>query len=107
MKDKKLKVFFEKGEVFYISAISIAEHRAEVYASREDYLEQGMDYQEYFDVEVEFLMRHDEELIDWATNSMDWEDVKKNAVYVDHVESDFDDEWVNADKSIESPTSRR
>jgi len=97
---KWLEVAFNKGEIYRIPAIFIAEHRAEHYAKREDYLEQGMNYQQCFDAEVEFLMSDNFELIDWAGGNMDWVDVKDVAILVERAETDFVVGWTTAEKRI-------
>ena len=42
------------------------------------------------------------ELLDWATNNMDWDDVSKDAVLVatDEQERDYQKWWPNADMEV-------
>ena len=53
-------------------------------------------YQEEF----EFTMNDEDELIDWAQNNMNWDEVKQQAVKVSDGEIDWQDGWVNGEKEV-------
>lgn len=103
---KWLEVAFNKGEVYRIPAVFIAKHRAEHYTRGEDYLEQGMNYKQCFDAEVDFAMKNNFELVDWAASNMDWVDVKDVAVLIERAESNLNAGWINAKKRIFVPEDK-
>ena len=40
------------------------------------------------------------EIIDWAVNNMDWSDVEKYAVMIKKPDVDYQEGWMNGEKSI-------
>lgn len=71
---------------------------AEVIAhSRADYYKE-----DGYDAEFKYTMGSDYELLDWASNNMDWADVKSLAVRVveDEKEPNYQEGWVNGEKEI-------
>lgn len=56
--------------------------------------------------EFTFCMENDDEIIDWAKNNMNWEDVSHEARLVEDVEEDMNREWGAGDMEvIEQPSS--
>jgi len=100
MTDKKewLFVKFSDGRTYKILAKIIAEHRANYYANLEPH--QGL-AKEIFDDEVDFALADEYELVDWATNNMNWPDVKEFAELVREKQVNYFKEWVNAEKWTE------
>ena len=88
-----IAVNFSDGTTWEFPASVVAEGRARYYEGREP----GC-YQEEFD----YTMGSDYELLDWASNNMDWKDVLSCATLVDTKNlSKYADEWVNADREVQ------
>lgn len=92
------KNIYEKNYIFEMSDNSlwsipiklIADSRADYYASHD-----GVSFEEALKETLE-VFEEDAYLIhDWATNNMDWGDVKTEAKKIAHGELDLQNEWVN------------
>lgn len=92
---KYLIVTFSNGTKYQIPASVIAEDRAQYYTDEQD----GINFEE----EVEHTLQNPRLIRDWASNNMDWEDVKEEAKLVTSENIDKDAEWVNAKKDIIEP----
>lgn len=92
---RKLRVLFENGECYDIPVDVILDSRAEHYADVD-----GIDFEEYVKLEPHDSV-DDYDIKDWASNNMDWSDVKVYAVKV-HESNHFDYEYAftNADKEV-------
>ena len=53
-----------------------------------------------FDKEVEYALEDEYEIMDWAANNMNWEDVVLQAQEVVKAEPDYQEGWINGDKEI-------
>ena len=98
--EKYILVTFSNGERYRIPASEIAESRANYYAEIDSEGDETK-YAVIFKDEYDYTMKADFELIGWANNNMNWEDIDGVAEYIgqdDHV--DYEDEWCNADKDI-------
>lgn len=88
---KFLRVTMRDGSTWEIPAVVIAEHRARYYADKGD----------DFDEERAFALSSDHELLDWASNNMDWADVQEHAEQLKPCDPiDHDEAWVNARKVV-------
>ena len=85
-----LVVEFE-SETFHVDASAIARDRAEHYADDDPDL-----------TEYNYTLGDNSELIDWASNNMNWEDLAPHAVRVQRPPEmpDYDAEWGNATKRV-------
>ena len=85
-----------------IPAQFIAEQRAEYYALRDCEKNKSLNYQTVFEDEIEYALTDEDEILDWASNNMNWSDVKDIAVELPSKKKElvFEDEWTNADKEI-------
>lgn len=93
MAEKFLRITMTDGSKWDVPALLIAEDRAKYYAK----VDPDTTYKEEF----EFTMSDDFQLIDWAANNMDWDDVEKFAVKVaDPPKPDFQESWINGEKEI-------
>lgn len=89
---KKLRVTMPDGSEWDVPAEIIAKNKAEHYYNEGD---------EDFKEEYEFTLSDNEELIDWAENNMNWEDVKQYALQIKGPgELDYQKGWVNGDKEV-------
>lgn len=102
MKNKYLIVTMSDNSQWKIPAQYIAEQRAEYYATRDCEKDKSLDYTTIFKEEVKYALKSNSEIEDWASNNMNWVDVKDIAVEMPSKkkEMDFEDEWTNADKEI-------
>lgn len=89
--NKFIRMMFPNGDKFDIPVTTIADSRAMYYGTVNHKHDKKL-YKEEF----EYSMRHDEELIDWLQNNMNWEDVKDVAVKVVSVNYDYDENWSEA-----------
>ena len=97
---KYVYVTFSNGETYRIPATEIAESRANYYADIDSEGDESV-YDVIFKQEYNYTMNDNFELIDWAENNMNWQDLQGVAEYVgqdDHI--DYENEWCNADKEI-------
>jgi hypothetical protein len=99
MKIKYLFVTFTDRRTYKIPAEIIARTRAYYYACNVD----GFDTNsEEYKKEYEYSLSDNSELIDWAYNNINWEDIKEFAEEVTIPPSvDYDKGWSNADMQIE------
>ena len=91
---KHVQVFFPNGTTWDIPADVIARHRAEYYDEH--------DPDASFEEEFEYAINDEYELVDWASNNMNWEDVEEHATQVAQLPTffEYDKYWTNADKEI-------
>ncbi len=88
---KKMRIIFPCNEVYDVPAEFIARQRAEYYEEEEKEIQS----------EIDFALNNEYEIIDWASNNMDWKDVKEVAQKVENTEkSDLETMWTNAEKKI-------
>ena len=80
------------GSKYDVPAKIIAENRAAYYNERDE----DTTYEEEFD----YTMEDDGELIDWATNNMDWDEVSDHAVLAGISQPDYQEGWVNGEHEV-------
>lgn len=94
--DKELHVTMPDGSVWAVPVQLIATNRAEYYAG-----EFGGDVNRSLAEDTLPLFRSDDfEIEDWAANNMDWSDVQHAAKCVSAGDVDFQEGWVNGDKTV-------
>lgn len=78
-----------------VPAKIIAENRAKYYANLEP------PSQETYETEYEYTMNDKAELVDWAHNNMNWDEVEKFAKQANvEIPVDFQEGWVNGDMEV-------
>lgn len=84
--------------VWQIPTMVIAENRAKFYMD-----EFGDDLQRSLDEDTLPLFEDDSEILDWASNNMNWSDVANFAVQIkEEREPDYEKDWCNAKKKVVS-----
>lgn len=102
---KKLRVTWPHGEICHIPAHIIAKPRASYYATVDNgkpVKDNAKAWNETYEKGFKFTMENDYELLDWASNNMDWKDVSAHAVFTlaNLSMRDYNKDWVNAEKEI-------
>jgi hypothetical protein len=93
---KRLIVTMSDGSRWGVPVEIIARDRAKNYAS-----EFGDDIDRSLAEDtVPLFTEHEFEIIDWAQNNMNWDDVKQHAGRMAHSEPDYQEGWVNGDKEL-------
>ena len=100
MSEKYLRVTMEDGSKWDVPAKFIAEARAKYYAEKDTGKSSGKEFDVVFIDEVKYSLEDEYNIIDWASNNMNWSDVKNIAVKVSTMEIDFQEGWVNGDKEV-------
>lgn len=91
-KMKVLRVTMPDGSVWEVPARIVAEDRAKYYSKKRE--------ENYHEVFKE-TMDDDFEIKDWASNNMNWDDVKELAKKVqDLPKVDYQEGWVNGEKEV-------
>jgi hypothetical protein len=80
---KHIEIKFPNGEVWRIPAQVVVESRAEYFSELDYKRGHSADKELAFQAELKFALRHDDELLDYLQNNMDWNDVQMHAVRVD------------------------
>lgn len=100
--EKSILVTMPDKSVWKVRAETVVVDRAKYYANQE---KGGRTYEEVFDEEYRTGMSDNDEILDWAANNMDWEDVKFGAKKLPQPEQqltplEFQEGWVNGDKRV-------
>lgn len=96
MQKKYLRVTMPDGSKWDVPVMVIAKSRAEYYSHYDK-----CSFQEAFKETLNFFETDEPEIIDWAANNMDWEDVEDFARrVVSGEEPDYQEGWVNGAKEI-------
>ena len=74
----------DTGFIWEVDIDVIAEHRAHYFASKETLT--ALDYTDIFEREMEFIRDDPAEALDWFQNSMDWDDIKSRATFIQRPE---------------------
>ena len=90
---KHLKVTMPDGSTWHVPADLIADNRAQYYAAKED-------GEKTYHEEYQFTLEDNEELIDWATNNMNWSEVKEFAFLVARPKVDYQEGWMNGEHEV-------
>jgi hypothetical protein len=91
-----IKIDMPDGSVWHVDTDIVAKHRAEYYSS----LESNLTLKEkIFNEEYSYAMSNKYELIDWAKNNMNWDEL--HAVKVqDAVEPNYEDLFCSASLNV-------
>jgi hypothetical protein len=102
MKTKFLIVTMSDNSQWKIPAQFIADRRAKYYSESDCKKDPTLLLAVVYNQEFEYALKNEEEIIDWASNNMNWSDVKDIATELPSKkkELDFEDEWPNANKEI-------
>ena len=96
MKNKQLRITMPDNSVWDIPVMVIAEDRAAYYSH-----EYGGDIHKSLKEDTLPLFESDEYHIrDWASNSMNWSDVKDVAKMISSPEIDYQEGWMNGDYEV-------
>lgn len=101
---KSLVVRFPDDTVWAIDLDFIARDRASYYARVDCKYNRTLVYDNVY--QHELSVQDDSDLLDWASNNLNWSDVRDHAhlLYVDPAEIDYEKEWSNAEMSIPKET---
>lgn len=96
---KFMRLVFSTGEIFEIPATVIAEDRAKYYANSDCQKDNTLKFSEVYAKELDYSLNDNGELLDWASNNMNWSDVEPHAKKVEKVNftCDYQDEWINSE----------
>lgn len=82
-------LYIEFDDVTFAVPVSvIAKNKADYYVKKI----KNSNWKEEYD----FMMNNEYNIVDWASNNMDWEDVAEHAVLIDVKKHDYKKEWINA-----------
>jgi len=102
---KYIQVKFSDGKRYNILASIIAHERATYYANHDEG-EQGVEptseWKEVYRTEFDLTLEDNSELLDWASNNMNWSDVEGRAILIpsEPKKVDYEDEWTNAKRKV-------
>ncbi len=96
---KYLRIVFSNGEAYEIPAMIIASSRATYYAGVDIKNDPKLKFDEVYQKELDYSMSDGGELIDWASNNMNWSDVEAVAekVLIEDLSLNYQEEWVNCE----------
>ena len=88
-----LRIEFGNEQVYFISAMAIAEHCFEKYKKHDkDFNEDKNDY-------IEWMLTDEYKIADWAKNSMNWSDLVDHIIKEEMVIYDYDKAYSEAEAS--------
>lgn len=102
MNKKFIIITFSNGEKYKIPAEFIAVARAKYYADLDSRRDINIKYDEIYQQELEYSLNNNDEILDWADNNMNWEDVKDVTTFIEQIkeEINYEKEWTNSEKEI-------
>lgn len=89
---KQIEVTMPDGSVWGVPAELVAQDRADYYGDKEGDESRKVEY-------TNTLADH-HEMIDWAANNMNWNDVAHAAILVRPGKVDYQEGWVNGPKRV-------
>lgn len=93
MKQKYLRVTMPDGSRWDVPVMLIVNNRAKLYAETDPEIS--------FDKEVTYALNDEYEILDWASNNMDWKDVVLQAQIVNEDRKvDYQEGWINGNQEI-------
>lgn len=96
-----IRVTMPDGSEWDVPADLVAHNRADSHASRLIGPIHGKAREAIYKMEKKYAFAHHNELIDWATNNMNWADVKTAAtMHKDAAAVDYEKGWNNGDKRV-------
>lgn len=104
---KHVRITFSNGETYEIPALKIGNNRGKYFADKQfghQDITEAPDPQwtNIYRAERDIAIKDNEQLIDWAENNMNWEDIESDAVLIPVDNSDLDKhaEWLKNEKTI-------
>ena len=101
---KVLQITMPDNSVWEVPAVLVAESRAKYYAAKDTGSTEGEAYERSLAEELEYTLRDEDEITDWAANNMNWSDVEAHAKIVTAAPELNDDDkqegWCNGDKRV-------
>lgn len=92
-----ISVEMDDGSVWEVPVMVVARNRAKHYADEFD----GDIGKSLEEDTIPFFASDSYEIIDWAENNMNWEDVEQFATMVQGTDAiDYQDSWVNGPKEV-------
>ena len=88
------------GSEWDVPAELVAHSRAKCYADKDTGETSGVKHTEAYKREMEYTLGDHSELLDWAANNMNWEDVQAAATMHKAGSVDYQEGWLNGDKSV-------
>lgn len=88
------------GSEWDVPADLVAHNRAAYYANKDTGETSGEKHTALYKKEMEYTLRDHYELKDWAANNMNWEDVQSSATMHKAGSVDYQEGWVNGEKSV-------
>lgn len=96
IENKELRVTMPNGVKYDIPVSVIAHHRANYYL---DFFDGSM-FESLENNTLPLFEKHEYKIIEWANNNMDWLDVAGYAERVEEKEINFQQGWLNGEKTI-------
>ena len=97
---KIIRIEMPDGSLWDVPAEIVAHNRAKYYADKDTGETCGEKHTKAYLHELEYTLRDDDELTDWAANNMNWEDVQASATMYQAGSCDYQEGWVNGHKTI-------
>jgi len=96
LKDLYLTVEMPDLKIYAVPVKIIAEDRAKYYAQND-----GITYEESLFTDTIPLFDDADEIVDWAINNMNWEDIKEYAILIEsEPKVDYESGWIDGTKTI-------
>jgi len=96
---KQIQITMPDGSIWGVPAELVAEDRAEYYADK-DASDKPDNFEKIKQQEYEYTLGDNSELLDWAANNMNWNDVAHAAILIRPGSVDFQEGWVNGHKRV-------
>lgn len=97
---KVLRITMPDGSQWDVMADRIAHERAAHYANIETGKTSGKKHTDIYKREMAYTLENDDELMDWAANNMNWEDVQSCARMHKAGTVDYQEGWINGEKQV-------
>ena len=103
---KQIQITMPDGSIWGVPAEIVAENRSE-YIADSDASSAADDFDEIKQREYEHTLKDNAELLDWAANNMNWNDVAHAAILIQPANVDFQEGWVNGKKRVAESSNIR
>jgi len=97
---KYLRITMPDQSEWELPALIIAQNRASYYAEKDTGKTDGDEFKKVYHEEMVYALDDNYEIIDWAADNMNWEDVVKHAHKIKDGIIDYQEGWVNGEKEI-------
>lgn len=101
---KQIQITMPDGSIWGVPAELVAEDRSEYYADK-DASDKPDTFEKIKQREYKHTLSDNLELLDWAANNMNWNDVAHAAILIRPGRVDFQEGWVNGPKSVAESTN--